>query len=1059
MSILIRIIIFTILSFLASCQVKEKAGSSGLISDHRPATNAFTLQNLAAKTYVTGETLTLNLSFPYPVIVDTSGGTPSLQLMIGSTTRQAGYVSGAGTTTLRFVYTIDISDGDSDGITFNSISLNGAILTFDNQGVITNCSTTISSKTFTDVLVDNTGPVITGFDISNFAGFYHLGEKISFTLTFDEPVYVTGAPSLGLEFSTPAASLGEAVYVGGSGSNSLLFSYTIPNDRADSDGYIIDPLIRLNTGTLKDASGNNSALDFSAYNSAVMTDSASVDFDGRLPYLISVTPPEDGTYGANANIDIQLEFDRAVNVTGSPYITVTIGSTARQATYYSGHLSSILTFRYVAVPGDVDTDGITISPNVVANAGNITGRDSPTNSFFGHSLNNVLSFPSTAAVLVNAIQPAPLSVSRNTDTTLPVWGSGADETWNIGQQLLITVNFNTEMYVNQTSGTPYLPITIGSVIRNAPYLSGGNGSTSLVFSYTVVEGDLDSDGTVAVGDIVLNNGTITDINNTNSTLAIPSPSLTTTYIDGVRPTIGSVTPPPTGTYSTVTGNNHLDMYLTVNWSEPVNYSSTALTAAYIPLDIGGTILNASYGSGLNTDTYLHWTQDLAGTNDSDGITIASPLAGTATIKDRAGNSANVLTFAAPDASGVFVDTTPPSVDFITPPVSKTYTAGEIITFTVDFSEPVSTNVNGTYPRIGIMIGGTLKYLSTVTAGLSETHSFSYEVVSGDLDIDGIVLGNSVEISGAGTVVDIAGNEVSGTYSLPDTSGIIVDGDPPTVTSIGVPLTDTYISGNVLEITLTYSENVTVTGFPIIPATANTGPLDFTYTGGTGSPTLTFQYTVQSTDFDFDGLAAISSVNLNGGSIVGSNSVNASTSFTSTALDHVFISYPGIEVWSDHTVTNRAAEGTITLTSDAPIVTEACGTGGLNLCRTFDGDDNLRFSNVYNSVHTVFLVIKTATPAAAYNVVTTDFQLTENLGDYQITAAGSVFLDGTLYSGTSFSSGLTHVIKLDLTSTTTYSPGEIIPNTFRGAVGEVIMVDGLLTGPQEDQIYDYLMNKY
>jgi hypothetical protein len=30
---------------------------------------------------------------------------------------------------------------------------------------------------------------------------------------------------------------------------------------------------------------------------------------------------------------------------------------------------------------------------------------------------------------------------------------------------------------------------------------------------------------------------------------------------------------------------------------------------------------------------------------------------------------------------------------------------------------------------------------------------------------------------------------------------------------------------------------------------------------------------------------------------------------------------------------------------------------------------------------------------------------------------------------------------------------------RGAIGEVIMVDGPLTGPEEDQIYDYLMNKY
>jgi hypothetical protein len=1060
MNILMRIIIFTILSFLASCQVEEKAGSSGLISNHLPTTNSFTLENLTAKTYVSGEILSLNLTFPYPVIVDTSGGIPSLQLTIGSSTRQAVYVSGAGTTSLRFSYTIDPTDNDADGISFNSISLNGGTFTFDNQGVITNCSTTISSKTFSNVLVDNSGPIITAFDLTNFAGFYHLGEKISFTLTFDEPVYVSGTPSLGLEFSTPASSTGEAVYAGGTGTNSLLFSYTVPNDRADSDGYIIDPLIRLNAGTIMDFSGNNAALDFTAFNSAVMTESANVDFDGRLPYLISVTPPADGTYSANGNLDILLEFDREVNVSGSPYITVTIGSTARQATYYSGHASRVLTFRYVAVPGDIDTDGITISSNVTANSGNITGTNLPTNSFFGHALNNVLVFPSTAAVLVNAIQPAPISVSRNTDTTLPVWGTGSDETWNIGQQFLITVNFNTEMYVNQTSGTPYLPITIGSVIRNAPYLSGGNGSTSLVFSYTVVEGDLDSDGTVAVGDIVLNNGTITDINNTNSTLTIPSPTLTSTYIDGERPTINSVIPPANGTYSTVTGNNHLDMYLTVNWSEPVNYSSTTSTGVYIPLDIGGTTLNASYGSGLNTNSYLHWTQDLSGTNDSDGIVISSPLAGTATISDRAGNSANVLTFTPPASTGVLVDTISPTVDFITPPVSKTYTAGEQIQFTVDFSELVSTNVDGTYPRIAIMIGGTQKYLTTTTTGLSETHTFSYEVVSGDLDTDGITLGNSIEINGAGTVYDIALNEINGTYTLPNTTGIIVDGDPASINTINVPVTDTYIDGNILEISLEFSENVAVTGTPLIHATAQTGVLDFAYVAGTGTNTLTFRYTVQTTDFDFDGLAAISSINLNGGTIIGDNALNASTSFTSTAMDHIFISYPGIDVWSDHNISNRAASGTITLSSSAAAVTEACGNG---TCRVFDGDDDLQFSTLYSNVHTVYVVFKTSTTAANYDIFPTDLSLVNDGGFYDLSSNGNVLVDNTPFSGpspdTNLVPGSTHIVKLDLSSPKNFLLGIVIPSTFRGAIGDVIMVHGALTPTEETEIYNYLLNKY
>ena len=76
--------------FLTSCQVKESTGSGGLFSGHLPATNAFTIQTPATRTYKTGDTLSLVLNFPYDVTVT---GSPRLAIDVGGTTVYATYAS------------------------------------------------------------------------------------------------------------------------------------------------------------------------------------------------------------------------------------------------------------------------------------------------------------------------------------------------------------------------------------------------------------------------------------------------------------------------------------------------------------------------------------------------------------------------------------------------------------------------------------------------------------------------------------------------------------------------------------------------------------------------------------------------------------------------------------------------------------------------------------------------------------------------------------------------------------------------------------------------------
>lgn len=845
----------------SACQVKETNSSAGLISGHAPATNSFVLQQPSAFTYVTGETLSLTIRFPFPVTVT---GVPQLSLTIGSTTRYADYASGNGSTLLTFTYPIVVADNDADGITINSLGLNGGTLTFDNKGVVTNCiPSTLGVSILANVKVDNAGPTLSGFELTNITGFYRLGQALNFTFTFNEPVYVTGTPKFTIGLSTGGTV--DVNYASGSGSTALSFTYTITNTNADSDGYSINSPIT--GGTVKDVTGNAYSLDFSASTGTAVTQSATVDLDGRLPYIVSVTPPANATYIASQNLEFVANFNRPVSVAGAHYIEIDIGGTQRRAYYVSGTGTTAFLFRYTTVPGDEDLNGVTIKSFLLLDSGNITGTAAPTNGYYEVLLNTIFASPITTGVVVNAPLPRATSVVRNVDTTIPIFGGTiADNVWNIGQQLLITVGFNTNVTVNQTNGVPRIPITIGATTRYATYFSGGGGQSSLIFQYVIQEGDLDTDTNIALGNIDLNNGNITDSVNTNIVLALPVPQLTLTSVDGVRPVISSVTPPSNGTYSTVAGNNNANMTFRLNWSEAVNYSTTTSGSVYVPLNIGGTNNHAQYTSGNDTATIYHNPGALTGQVDTDGVTSSSPVAGLAVIRDRAGNEALVLTFTPPNTTAVRVDTVLPTVSSITPPANGTFIIGQNLDFAITFSESVTVLKSGGYPRIPVTIGSTVRYLEPVSNGTGLVHTFRYTVILSDLDTNGVAMGNTIQHSAGGYVRDIGQNLASVAYTPPTTTSVLVDGVRPVVSSAGVSVNRTYGVGENIDFTLTYSEAVNFTGAPRIAITVGSTTRYATYLSGTGTANIVFRYTVPSGDLDTDGIAAVATIDLNSGTI-------------------------------------------------------------------------------------------------------------------------------------------------------------------------------------------------
>lgn len=100
----------------------------------------------------------------------------------------------------------------------------------------------------------------------------------------------------------------------------------------------------------------------------------------------------------------------------------------------------------------------------------------------------------------------------------------------------------------------------------------------------------------------------------------------------------------------------------------------------------------------------------------------------------------------------------------------------------------------------------------------------------------------------------------------------------TVTSVGVPANGAYTPGQTLTFTVNFSETVTVNtsgGTPRIALTVGAATRYAAYHSGSGTSSLTFQYTVQPGDVDSDGIT-VGALGLNGGTIL-----NGSTNVTLT----------------------------------------------------------------------------------------------------------------------------------------------------------------------------------
>ena len=399
-------------------------------------------------------------------------------------------------------------------------------------------------------------PTISSLVESPASGDLNAGKTVTLTLNLNEAVTVTGG--------TPTLTLndgGTATYTGGSGSNALIFSYTV--GAGQNTAALAATAVNLNSATVTDGAGNAANLSLNG-----LTQSGP-QIDTLTPTITSLAEsPSSGDLNAGKTVTLTLNLNEAVTVTGgTPTLTLNDGGTA---TYSGGSGTNALTFSYTVGAGQ----------NTAALAATAVNLNSATvTDGAGNAANLSLSGLTQSGPQIDTLTP--------TITSLAESPSSGD--LNAGKTVTFTLNLNEAVTV--AGGTPTLTLNDGGTATYA----GGSGSNALTFSYTVGAGQNTS--ALAATAVNLNAATVKDGAGNAANLSLNGLTQSGPQIDTTTPTISSlVESPASGDL-----NAGKTVTLTLNLNEAVTVAGGTPT---LTLNDGGTG-TYSGGSGSNALTFSY----------------------------------------------------------------------------------------------------------------------------------------------------------------------------------------------------------------------------------------------------------------------------------------------------------------------------------------------------------------------------------------------------------------------------------------------------------------------
>jgi len=362
---------------------------------------------------------------------------------------------------------------------------------------------------------------------------------------------------------------------------------------------------------------------------------------------------------------------------------------------------------YTITAGAIDAADRNVSVTAVDNAGNSTTKAGTSNE--------------TVDNAAPAVTAANISVSGATGTgDVFIIGDTVTATWNNA--------------AGGDNNNDISAVTVDFSEFGGGSVSASNSVGTWTATYTIISGAIDAaDCNVSVT-AVDNAGNRTIIAGTsNATVDNAAPAVTAANISlsGATGTGGVfiIGDTVTATWNNTTdGDNNSDISaVTVNFSQ-----------------FGGdSAVFASNSVGTWTAAYNVVSGNISAVNRNVSVTATD-------------NGGNIIT--TEDNTNATIDNKAPVIDSVNVPANGTYTAGQNLNFTVNFSENVTVNTTGGTPRLSLTVGTSTVYASYQSGSGTSAIVFRYTVEAGRVDSDGIDVG-TLSLNG-GIIRDVAGNSAN-----------------------------------------------------------------------------------------------------------------------------------------------------------------------------------------------------------------------------------------------------------------------------------------------------------
>ncbi|WP_115299053.1 Ig-like domain-containing protein [Ectopseudomonas mendocina] len=752
-------------------------------------------------TYKIGDVITVTVRFDGAVNVT---GTPTLTLETGATDRALNYVSGSGTDTLSFSYTVQAGDSsaDLDYVSSSALSLNGGTI---KDGANQNAILTLAAPGAAGSLgankalvVDGVRPAATSITLSD--SNLRIGETATVTVTFNERVSgldtadfsVANGTLSGLSSSdggltwtatfTPSANISDATNLitldntgvmdqaGNIGSGTTdSVNYAIDTQRPTASIVVTDTTLKAGqtttvTITFSEAVTGLDIADFNVANGILSNLSTS----DNITYTATLTPGANVTDTTNLiTLDNTGYTDIAGNAgsgstdsnnyaidTQRPTATIVVTDTALKA----GQGTTVTITFSEAV------SGLTTADFSVAN-GSLSGLS---------SADGGITWTATLTPSTNVTDPTNLVTLDNTGYT--------DAAGNTGTGTTDSNNYAID------SQRPTASIVVGNTS-----LSIGDSTTVTITFSEAVTGLTIADFTVANGalsNLSSNDGGVTWTATLTPSADVASPTNKITLANtGYTDTAGNTGSTPTDSNNYSVDTQRPTATIVVNDTILAAGETTTVTISFNEAVSGLALANFAVANGvlsnLSTSDNITWTATLTpNANTSDATNLIT--LNNSGVQDQAGNTGVGTT----DSNNYAIDTQRPTATsvLVTDTALK---AGQSTTVTITFSEAVSGLTTTDFS----VANGMLSNLSSSDGGLTWTATLTPDANVTDAT-------NLITLDNTG-YADAAGNTGTG---ITTSNNYTIDTQRPTATIV---VNDTALAvGETTAVTITFNEAVT-----------------------------------------------------------------------------------------------------------------------------------------------------------------------------------------------------------------------------------------------------------